>query len=387
MPPPPTPSATIGPRWKIATIARRWPESLDRINTPAINRVSSQLADDAALARNHLELLDSLFDAKWLNHGEQPAWMWLDLARLFLEQGDTVSATSVAARIDSPSTLVALRADKRFDKLSRNDPAAFDLKKAIAAYIAGAEERVRANPKRLEPLMQLQYAFRETPQPERALRIADEVIARTGDGKDKTIYEDFDEYYTWILDNRAAALWQLGRWDEALTQERRAARRPEGGQLNVSQALNLAGYYARLGRVDDALDAMSDLGELSPYGVMQREAIAAIGAMQRDNQAEVDAHLEYMRAHRTDALSTYQYALLDANRLDAARDLLVERLRNLAWRADALADIQVYADMPLPPLVRTREARMRAVIARPAIQTEVAKVGRIEQVPLASPST
>jgi tetratricopeptide (TPR) repeat protein len=371
----------------IATIARRWPETLDRINSQAIGRVSSQLADDSALKKNHLELLDSLFDAKWLSHGEQPAWMWLDLARLFLEQGDTASAATVATRIDSPSALVALRVDKRFDKLSHIDPSAFDLEKAIVAYVASAEERARLNPKRLEPLMQLQYVFRETPQPERALRIADEVIAKIGDGKGKKIYEDFDEYYTWILDNRAAALWQLGRWEEALTQERRAARRPEGGGLNVSQALNLAGYYTRLGRVDDALDAMSDLGELSPYGRMQQEAIAAIGATQRNNQAELDTHLAFMRTHRTDALSTYQDALLDANRLEAVSDLLAERLRNLAWRADALASIQIYVDMPMPPLLKIRNARLRAVIARPSVQTEIAKVGRIEQVPLTSPST
>jgi tetratricopeptide (TPR) repeat protein len=275
-----------------------------------------------------------------------------------------------------------MRVDKRFDKLRRADPGAFDVKQASATSLARAEDRVHANPKRLQPIAQLLYVMLKTRQTERALHIADEVIANAGDGHGKELYDDFGEYYPWIIDVRATTLWQLGRWDEAVTQQRHAARYPEHGELNVSQALNLSSYYAQLGRVDDALDATSDLGVMSPYGRMQLEAVGVIGAVQRGDAAGIATHLDYMRIHRGDSLSTYQSALLDANRLDEAADLLVERLRNLAWRADALAEIQIYVDTPMTPLVQTREARRRAMIATASVRRALAKVGRIEKVPL-----
>lgn len=369
----------------ITVIARNWPRTLDQINAFAVNKVARQLADDAALKNDQFELLDSLFNAEWLSDGEQPSWRWLDLARLFLNRGNPTSAAAVVARIDFPSALVALRVNKQFDAIPRTAPSAFDIKTAAAKYVASAEARAENNPKRLQPIVLLQYAYNETLQSERALRVADEVVAKIGDRDGKTVYDDFGDQFVWILNNRASALWQLGRWEEAVEQERRAARRPENGELNVSQALNLATYYASLGQVEKALDAVSDLGSLSPYGRMQLEAIRVISAIHSSDQHGLDVHIEYMRSHRTDALATYQTALLDANRLDAASDLLLERLHNAAWRDDVLIGMQNYAESPVTPIIATRNVRWRAIIARPSVQAELSKVGRVEQVPLTSP--
>jgi hypothetical protein len=90
------------------------------------------------------------------------------------------------------------------------------------------------------------------------------------------------------------------------------------------------------GEVDKALDAISDLRRLSPCGRLQREGISVIDAIQHHDGKKLDDHLDDMGLHKDDAPSTCQDALLDANRLDAAADLLIERLRDADERGNAL---------------------------------------------------
>jgi len=362
----------------LVAIARQWPKALQDLKAQAITRVLSKLDKDRAHADVQFDLLCSLFDAGWTSDGQQPGWKWLQLARMWLERGKPDRAAAVAVRIEYPPAIVALRVDKRYDAIPRADSTTFDVALATRKYVAAVDSDALAHPRRLEYSMELQYAFISAVQPERALHLADDFIAKVEGNDGKSLYDDFDDYYPWILDNRAAALWLLGRWDEAIAQARRAARRPEHGELNVSQALNLGGYYAMHGEADKALDAISDLGTLSPYGRMQRENILLLDAIQRQDRKKLDEHLDYMRLHKDDALSTYQYALLDADRLDAAARLLIDRLRDTDDRRDALLDMQHYADAPATPLMQVRRTRWRSVIARPEVQAALDLVGRIE---------
>src|SRR5258708_12052027 len=79
-------------------------------------------------------------------------------------------------------------------------------------------------------------------------------------------YDDINDNLIWILNNRAIALGGLGRRDEELELLIRAARRPEHGDPNVSQAINLGQFYCDLGRPKDALFAILDVEKTSPYG-------------------------------------------------------------------------------------------------------------------------
>jgi hypothetical protein len=141
------------------------------------------------------------------------------------------------------------------------------------------------------------------------------------------------------------------------------------------------------GETDKALDAISDVGVLSAYGRMQQERISAICAIQRHDDKELDVHLDYMRQHKIDALGTYEEVLLDANRIDAAAALLIERLHAADERSDALLSMQRYVGYPEPPFMQTRRERWRSVIARPDVQSALAGVGRIEQAPLDEPGS
>ncbi|MGA8277665.1 MAG: hypothetical protein WB784_05680 [Rhodanobacteraceae bacterium] len=216
--------------------------------------------------------------------------------------------------------------------------------------------------------------------------LSDSVIAPADNGNGANAFKDFNEYYVWILDNRSRALQGLGRWDDAVTQLRKASRRPENGAINVSQALNLGALYADLDRPDEALAAVSDLGTVSPYGRMQLEQVRLMASIKREDELAVDTHLAFMREHRADAIGTYQRALLAANRMDAAATFLIELLRSEVWRGRALTAMQEYAGVPMAPSTMVTNARWHAVIARPGVQSELTKVGRIEQINLAPPS-
>ncbi|HET6545798.1 MAG TPA: hypothetical protein VFG55_03535 [Rhodanobacteraceae bacterium] len=370
----------------IAVIVRRWPRSMDQINNVAIYRIEAHLRHDPALGTANLEMLDGLFDAAWSDDEVQPARFWVDLAQLLLERHQSRRAATVAARIDSPRVAVDLLVDKRFDALTRGKERDFDVDRIATANIARLQARSDRSKDRLQPLIDLQYALLDKCKFARALAISDAVIARVADVDGATVYTDFVDHYIWILDDRSRALQGLGRWDDAVAQQRKAARRPEGGQMNVSQSLNLGQLYADLDRPDDALDAVSELGSMSPYGRMQLERIRLTVALERGDAKAVGSHVAYLREHRADAIETYETALLATNRLDEASDLLIERLRNDSWRRAAVAAMQDYAAIARSPRQQQVETHLRAVIARPQVQRALDKVGRIIAVHLAPPS-
>jgi len=109
-------------------------------------------------------------------------------------------------------------------------------------------------------------------------------------------------------------------------------------------------------------------------------------ALQRKDAAAA-RELEYMRVHREDAMGTWQLALLVRNDLDAAGDLVVERLRHPAWRTQALTDMHHYAEVRMTPGEAERQARWVQVLSQPRVQAAWRKVGRIERFNLGPPQT
>lgn len=369
----------------ISMIARRWPKTLADVNDIAIFRVANEIDDPPAHANERRELLESLFAAKWKSRDGEPDEFWRDLARLRLAGNDPRRAMEAVSRIHSPRPIIAMRIDKRFDRLTQKDPHAFDVDRAIDASIKDAQAQVEAAPDSMNAVSVLLYRLHDALQFERQLAVADDVIAKARNGEDSRRYKDFDEYYVWVLDHRAVALAGLGRWEEALKQLTRAARRPEGGGMNVSQAINLGDLYIVLGRPDDALEAVVELGYASPYGRMQQEHVQLEAAVQRNDAEAVRTHLAYLREHRKDAIGTFQDALLVSGDMDGAAHLLIERLGRDDWRSDALVEIQDYAETPATPFLVKQRSQWKALAARPDVQAALSKVGRIEHFKLASP--
>lgn len=367
----------------VTTIARRWPKTLNKIRDQAIYRIDTELGKDTAQAESRRALLESLFNANWSDIDGVANEFWRDLAQILLAKDDVQQADSVAARIRSARIAITIRIDKSFDRITQGNPDRYDINRLAADELAAARVAVESAPGQLRLWVRLQRLLLDTLQHDQALAIADDIVAKAKDGAGKSIYEDFDEYYIWVLNQRADTLSRLGRWDEAVEQLSRAARRPEDGGMNVSQILNLGLYYVHLEQPMKALDTVSELGEMSPYGRMQLEMVRFMAALQQKDEAAVATRLAYMREHRTDAIGTWEDALLFSGDLDAAGDLLVERLRSDQWRSSALASMQGYADVPRTPVDAERLRRWREVLAQPNVIQALSEVGRIENFDLA----
>ena len=120
-------------------------------------------------------------------------------------------------------------------------------------------------------------------------QFTDEIIARVSAARpDEAPFDDIDEQFNWIYNHKAASLRALGRWDEALVVMEAARLQPEGGSINVSQAINLGWHYVDYGKPENALKALDGIDwahSLSPYGRMQLQYVRYRAYLQLANVA------------------------------------------------------------------------------------------------------
>lgn len=361
----------------LTVMSPRWPDSVKQFDSALMFGIEANIrGHDPGLERDYLQ---ALFDLGWDDHTGAADHFWHDLALLWIEAGDKQKAALVAKRIVSARTKLSMLVDKRFDGITQADPQAYDIDRIVPEDLSKARAAVSATPDELKPVTVLQQQLIDTHRYADAVAAADAAIAKADNGQNPAAYKDFDRFYAWVLDNRARALKRMGRWDDAIAQWRHAARRPENGGMNVSQAINLAGLYADLQRPKDARDMLQGLSGLSPYGRMQSEMVQLEIAIEENDKAAMAKHLSYLREHRADAIATWQNALLLTHDRDGASKLLLERLDNPRWRSDALVDAQQYLDIARAPMNAAIAQQWKEILARPDVQKAVAKVGRIKR--------
>lgn len=365
----------------LTVVAKRWPDRLNDLMPAAAGTLHNamQVAHKDAVDR---EMLDALFDAGWPGTADGMDFLWKDLALIHLARGDMARATKVALRIQQPSVIMGMLVDKRFDAIVHEHPRAFDIKRALAARIKQFQALWKAHPDRLKDLVRLQDAYLSAGDFDRVMAVSNAAVATAENGEGGKTYSDFDAQYNWVLDYRARALEDQGKWQAALRERLRAARVPENGGLNVSQAINLGDTYADLGEPDKAADAISQIGAMSKYGRMQLEEVKLRIAFDRHDQPSIDKHMAYIRKHRDEAMLTYQNALLLHGDLDEAAALLIKRLRDPQERGQALAEMQHYLPVKLTPLEQRIEAQRREIDARPDVLAALHKVGRVGHFPI-----
>jgi tetratricopeptide (TPR) repeat protein len=368
-----TPDAALS----LSMLAAVWPETAARIKDEAVLRVANEaykLPDRQISTR----LLNALFNMHWtMEGGIEPSALWRKLATLCLQSNDMKAAMAAVARVTDPYTLVDMRADNRFQAMIKSMPARFDVGKAALDKLVQIQHLADANPRSLYWLMELTYAMLELGRFEEVLKLTDQVIAQAKPQEgQKPAFDDMNNLI-WIMDSRARALRGLKRWDEAIAQLLRAGRRPERGDLNVSQAINLGILYYQLDRPDDALEVIEELGDLSPYGRMQVAKVKLVAAVEKQDAAGVDKALQYLRDHQSDAPSTLLEGLLYTDRLDEASQMLQSWLADPILRANALAQVQQFAHPPHPPRQAQADDRFEALCARPEVRDAIAKVGKV----------
>jgi tetratricopeptide (TPR) repeat protein len=244
-------------------------------------------------------------------------------------------------------------------------------------------EATRRFPRQLEATMRFASALLDAGDFEQALVATDGAIAKVTAAKPAhDAYDDADNMLTWIYLVRADSLRGLGRWSDAEAEYRKAMQLPERGGRNVSNTINLAGFYARGGRPDDALAALGPLARasymnVSSYGMMQvKRVMCMVAVLKHDEGATWDA-IGFLRKNRGDAPGTYQDTLLWTNRRDEWAQYMTERLRTPGTRADALRELQLYAEKPLQPIEQEMQKRLRELIERPDVRAAIAEVGEI----------
>ena len=140
-------------------------------------------------------------------------------------------------------------------------------------------------------------------------------------------------------------------------------------------------YDDKLRRPADALQALEAVGPMSEYGRMEETWARLRAHAQLRNAEGVRTALAYLEEHRNVSLDVYLDALVDANEIDKAAELLIELLADSRARIGILVRLQRYAESPLTPVGMERKARWDVLVARFDVQAAVARVGRLESYP------
>jgi len=361
----------------LTTLAQRWPAALKDESDDRIARVVYE-APHAGVGR--YKMLKALREAHYTRQDDSDlSYWWRDLGLLQLDRGEPAAALGTLKDVSAPYSLVSIQADNRFAPVRSELGATLDVDVAISRQIEQARAAVTKHPEQIDPVIGLTYRLLFSQRYAEVLQLTDAAIARASSLGGAQAYTDYDKSFVWILDNRSRALLGLGRFDEAVAQLQEASHRPEGGDDNVSQVINLAGLYNDLGRAKEAREALAGLGPAgaSAYGQMQVAVEQLNSAAQLDDKAEIERQLKFLSDHRSDSVSTYQRSLVSANRLDDAARFLKSRLTDPEQRIQALMEVQHYAPESLPVRAAEVENLWQAVIGRPDVHDAILKVGAI----------
>ena len=309
----------------------------------------------------------------------------LQLFKIYVAAGEDAKARALVPTFIAPDTVITLRADNRYRKLVIDDPNFSDFKAVQDSYINGLRSREAAGG---APVAQvLADALMKANRLPEALKVIDDALA-LGDLAPGARSELGDQA-KWLLDSRRRVLELMGRWDEVEAVQIRArdAALKEGRDL-VSQRINLADLYNRLGRPQDALKELSTFRpeDASIYGQMVVESVRACAYAGQGDKDRLKASLDTLRAHKDQAPGPVTEAVVCAGDEDGAAALLIARLDDPDQRSHELFDDQDYLPAPHPTAFdQMIDDHMKHILRRPDVQAAVARYGVIESYPAFAP--
>lgn len=317
----------------------------------------------------------------------EPSRFWSELARVQLEQGQIERAKQAAVYVTAPRDILVMRVDRRFEPLIAAHPGHFNVLTAVDEEIAALEQLSKACPRVITLKSKHAQALNVARRYELAIKVTDEVLADTGiDRIPAAPYDDAPSAFPWILNVRASALQGLGQFDEAEKYLRAAVNLKKRDRRDVGQIINLAAMYASLRRPNEARAELRDLiarnDMMGRHAQMQIQRVLVLSAVADNDEQALSAALDILRNKQESSPATLQKALLDANQMDEAAALLIQRLRDASLRADALFDVQDYRDVLPTPAAQARQQRWAELRAREDVQAAIAEVGHVVAVPL-----
>ena len=281
-----------------------------------------------------------------------------------------------------------MSADRRFDALREAHPEAFDVQAAADRWVADAARKAATPGAELSDHTGYGRALVIVGRIEEGVAVYDAALADLDrPRKPGEAMPDPDDVI-WLLDSRSRARRHLGDVDGSLADLRRAARRPENGQVNVSHAINLGALYLELDRPADALDAVLDVtgDRVSPFGRLQLSYVRACAHAALGDGPRLKTELAYISDNAADAPSEAWSVFSCIGDQDAAAALLISQLEDPETRMSALQDVQFYATPTGVTPGRARDsAFLDAVVSRPDVSAAIDGVGRRDRWPLIAP--
>jgi len=320
--------------------------------------------------------LEVLFQRQWKPDGVEPTDFWRTLALLQInaEQSERVAAT--LARIDTPMEVIALRADKRFDRFIDRDSPRFDPQQSAQRHLDTLRLDTLLAPENVTALSAMSEAMLLMGKNEDVLAMTDRAAeVAAGPGIPDTFEGSGD--LAWLLNSRAIAQRRLGDIETAMATMTLAGRFSEGGGSNVSQRLNLAVWQTGILQPRQALETANGIGDnLNPYGEAVQQWVRFAAYRQLGDLARAEQAKAWLQAHDDVAAGYFMEALLEDNALDAAAAHLIGRLQSTQHRSDTLLSVQRFVTVPSLPGDAERDRRWWQVVARRDVQAALNAVGR-----------
>lgn len=288
--------------------------------------------------------------------------------------------------LDDPLEISHFLFDKRYDDLRRYPamPTLETVAEKVSAEVEKARTLVAENPDRLSAITRYITALRTAGLFDDAERESARAVAAIAGKEAPSAFQDFDDQAPWVYNERAYALYDIGRNKEARAALADAAKLNEQGAPNVSQTINLASMLVREGLFEDAKSTIALLDEqyASLYGKMWAATVRVCANAFTDELAASGADLAFIRANEKDNDAAYAEAMLCIDDLDAAAANLIRRLEDLDRRSGALETMQrTKSARHALPIALELDRRRDAVEARADVHAALDKVGRILNLP------
>ena len=300
-----------------------------------------------------------------------------------LAAGNVAGAKALADRVTEVGAILRLIGARRYDPLFGGDADRLArLDRAIAAYDADTKKRTEGKADDLGGRLFRGQFLRGLAKEQEALAV---LLPAT---RDMAAVEAGGEMAFWIVNEAAYALTSLGRNAEAIAlMERLIAldmkKHPYliNMAINHGELLNIAGRHKEAAAYGTRL-LEEAAGFESAYGRMWIWSAVACGHALAGDPAAAAPWLAKLEQGSIDNQAAHMRALLCANRLDRAEQLMLARLAG----KDAEPALRLMHDYRLgsfkSPARRLLQERGLAVGRRPAVRAAVAKVGRTLSLPL-----
>lgn len=359
------------------------PAELEKVDRNALNFLLEALGEDRRLSLRFFAALDEggYRPADPFRHAD---WLWREYALLLLQEGRRPEAGEAAARIGDPDEIILMLLDRRFADLVRERPRTFDIRAQAEQALAEHRALAARHPDRLIGRVLIASDLHELGRPLEALAVLDQAVEAAA--ADAGRFSDAETEMQWALDERSAVLWGLGRYDEAIAASRRAGKVTVADDRKGAVAANLANMQVSLGRFEDALQTVDEIG---PDGAADKyvetwirsHRVCALG--ETSQRREAAGEIARLAAEREENPASYTRALLCNGDLDGAAASYLERLRHPRWRSEVSAAFSEY-DPPaaLPPHDQVMLQRKRQVRARPDVAAALERQGPPARIPL-----